>query len=72
MHILNVLGVAENSDTAWLHNVNEEVVLKDAAVIFPHKIPQLEPNLLLEVDSLVHHQVYTPVIRNSVTLIPST
>ena len=52
MHILNTLGVAENSNTEWFQNVIAnilEVVLIDAPVLPPHSLSQLEPKLLIEV-----------------------
>ena len=56
MHLLNTLSVVENSDTKWLHNVITnifEVVLKDALVLPPHNLSQIEPNIFLKVDALV-------------------
>ena len=56
MHLLNALGVAENSDTEWFHNIIAnifKVVLVDALVIPSHVISQLEPNILLKVNTFV-------------------
>ena len=56
MHILNTISVAENYDTDWFHNIIAnifQVVLVDAPVIPPHRLSQLEPKLLLEVNAFV-------------------
>ena len=56
MHILNMLVIVDNYDTEYIHNIIEnifEVVLKDAPVIPPHHLYQLEPKLLLKVYELV-------------------
>ena len=75
MHILNTLGVAENSNTEWFQNVIAnilEVVLIYALVIPPQHLYQLEPKLLLEFNEFFLSQVGITVVSNSVTLIPST
>ena len=60
MHLLNALGLADNSDTEWLHNVIANIfdlVLKDVPVLHPLSLYQLEPNILLVVDALVQSNV---------------
>ena len=74
MHIHNSFGVAENSDTEWFQNIianSFQVVLVDALVIPPHALSQLEPKLLLVVESFINSQVGIPVISSTAFLIPS-
>ena len=71
MHLLNTLGVAENSEMEWFQNIVAnvfKVVLVDASVLPPHALYQLEPKKLLGVDAFIKSQVSIPVISNSVFL----
>ena len=73
MHLNNALGLADNSEKEFLHNIIMnvfQVVLVDALMISPHALPQLEPNLLLEVDAFIKSQLGTPFISNTVTICP--
>ena len=56
MHLLNALGVVENYDTEWFHNIIAnlfQVFLVDALVLPPHALYQLKPNLFPEVNTFV-------------------
>ena len=74
MHIHNALGVADNPDTEWINNIIAnvfQVVLVDTLVLPPHALTQLEPKLIIKVDSFIKYQVGIPVIYNIVNLCPS-
>ena len=74
MHLINALGVVDNSDKYYLHNIITnicKVILKDAPVLPPHQLYQLKPKLLLKVNVLVYYQLCIPTISNTVTLNPS-
>ena len=74
MHLLNALGLADNYDTEWLHNVIAnifEVVLKYTLVLPPHSLYQLEPKLIIEVSALVQSQVGILIISKYVNFRPS-
>ena len=58
MHLHNTLGVVDNSNSEWFHNIIADVfqvVLVDALVIAPHALPQLKPKLLIEVDAFIKY-----------------
>ena len=74
MHLSNSIEVAENSDAEGLHTTIANVlqmVLVDAPVLSTHSFPQLETNILLEVESLIHSQVCMSVISRGARLRPS-
>ena len=69
-----MLGVLENYDPESFHNVIAnifELVLKDVPVLHPLSLYQLEPNILLVVDSCFQSQFSIPFIIKSVTFFPS-
>ena len=73
MHIPNTIGVVDNSDMEGFHNIIADVfqvVLVDALVIPLYAFTQIEPNLLLEVNTLIKYQVGIPVLFNTVFLCP--
>ena len=52
MNLHHALGIVENPNTEWFHNIIVnifQVVLVDASVLPSHALPQLEPKLLLKV-----------------------
>ena len=70
---MNAIGVAENSETEWLHNSISNifyVVLEYAMVIPLHTLSLLKTKLFLKVDALVKTQVGIPIIGKRVTLSP--
>ena len=74
MHLHNTLGLSKDCDTEWLHNIISntfQVVLVDAFMLPTHALPQVEPKLLLGVDTYIKSQVDITVIYNTVTLRPS-
>ena len=74
LHILVAFSLTDKSDTEWLHNIIAnifQVVQYYAAVVPPHTLYQLGPNLLLKVGALVQTQVGFPIIDHTVTLSPS-
>ena len=74
MHLHNALGIADNSNTEWFHNISAkvfQVILVVASVLPPHALPQLEPKLVLEVNAFIKSQVGIPVISNTVFLCTS-
>ena len=74
MNLTDVLGILEDSDSKGLHNIIVDifyVVLEDAPMFLPHALPQLEPNILIKVDALIHSQIIIPVCVRSILLCPS-
>ena len=75
MHLLDVFRITENYDTEGLHNIIVnvfEVVLEYSTALPPHALSQLEPNILLRVDTLVQSQIGIPVVVKPIFLIPSS
>ena len=61
MHLVNALIVVDNADPEWYHKfiVNIfDMVLEGAPMLPPHALFQLEPNIFLEVATLIPSQMH--------------
>ena len=71
MHLIYALGIAENFEFEWFHNVIANilhVVLVDTPMLPPYTLPQLEPQLPLEVNALIPRKVIMSIITRGIHL----
>ena len=71
MHLTHALGVLEDFYFEGFHNIIANilhVVLLDTPMLPPHALPQLEPQLSLEVDTLLNSKVRMSAITSGIRL----
>ena len=69
MHLTDALSILENSDSEGFHHIIMNIfdmILEYTPMFLPHALPQLEPNLLLKFDALIHSQISIPVSVNPI------
>ena len=72
MNLSNALGIVEKFDAERIKNIIANVihvVLVYAPVLSLNEFPQLEPNILLEVDTFIQSKVHMYVIPHSTCII---
>ena len=71
---MRALGVAENFDFEGFHNIIANifhVVLVDTPIIPRHSPTQIEPEIFIEVYTLIHHDIIMSIIPRGICLRPS-